>query len=294
MRVTNRMLHESSQRSLQATLGSMQRAQEQVITGRRITRPSDDPTDVTSAIKLQDGLDEVDQFLRNITTAERSLATAEAALDGATEVVQRAREIGVHAANGTLSAADRQRMAPEIEQLAKQLVALSSSRLGDQYVFSGFRTDTAPYGSPPAGSAAAGAYQGDAGTIVARVAPGVSVPVNVTADAAFGPALAALGQLHGELVAGAQVSGATIDAVDGGLEAVLAARATVGTRANRLEATRQSLDEIQLAGRRLLSDLVDIDLVEAVTELKQRETAYQAALAATSRLLGDTLFDYLR
>ena len=185
-------------------------------------------------------------------------------------------------------------MAIEIEGLTRQIVMLAGTKLGDRYVFSGFRTDVEPYAPPAAGTADAGPYLGDSGAILARVAPGMSIQVNVTADTAFGPALAALKQLHDELTAGTQVSGTTLTALDDALDSVITARSVLGTRANRLEATRESLSGIQFAGRRLLSELEDADLTEAVTELRERESVYHAALAATARILGETLFDHLR
>ena len=109
-----------------------------------------------------------------------------------------------------------------------------------------------------------------------------------------GGSLAALKQLHDELSAGTQVSGATLSLLDTGLDQLLASRATIGTRANTFATTRESLEAIQLGSRQLLSQLEDADLTEAVTELRQRETAYHAALAATARILDETLFDYLR
>ena len=45
---------------------------------------------------------------------------------------------------------------------------------------------------------------------------------------------------------------------------------------------------------RLKSDVEEVDVEEAVTELVSRQTAYQAAMLATSRVMGLTLADYLR
>ena len=38
----------------------------------------------------------------------------------------------------------------------------------------------------------------------------------------------------------------------------------------------------------------DVDLESAITELMTRQTAYQAAMLATSKVLGTSLTDYLR
>ena len=294
MRVTNRMIHENALRGLMQGAEGMQAARERVLDAKRLHRPSDDPIGVTNAIKLRDAMGEMDQFLRNIGAAERTLGAAETALSSATDIVQRARELAIQAANSWPSPGDRQLIAPEVEHLARQLASLASAKIGDAYLFSGFRTDVAPYAPPPPGSADAGAYLGDAGAVIARVSPGITLQVNVTADSAFGPALAALKQLHDELTAGTAVTPGTLVQLDAGLDAVLRTRAVVGARSNRLEGTRLALEDAQLAGRRLLSEVEDVDLAEAVTQLREREAVYQAALAATGRILGHSLFDYLR
>ena len=206
MRVTNRMIHENALRGLMQGAEGMQAARERVLDAKRLHRPSDDPIGVTNAIKLRDAMGEMDQFLRNIGAAERTLGAAETALSSATDIVQRARELAIQAANSWPSPGDRQLIAPEVEHLARQLASLASAKIGDAYLFSGFRTDVAPYAPPPPGSADAGAYLGDAGAVIARVSPGITLQVNVTADSAFGPALAALKQLHDELTAGTAVT----------------------------------------------------------------------------------------
>lgn len=294
MRITNRMMHDQALAGLQTNVEALARIQDQVVTLKRLVRPSDDPVAVRSAVKARDGLDEIEQFLRNIATAARSLDAADTALGAAGESVQRARELAIQGANGTLSASDRRTMAFEVEQLARQLVTHAGAKVGDQYLFSGFQTDTAPYVEAPPGSAAAGAYQGGTGTIVARIGPGTTMALNVTADTVFAPALAALAQMHAELSSGALVSAGTITMLDAGQSALLTGRSSIGTRANRLEETRNALEDNLLSARRLLSDLEDLDLAAAITELNARQTAYQMSLEINARIIQPSLIDHLR
>lgn len=294
MRITDRMLHDRALGSLNTNVAALARIQEQVASTKRLVRPSDDPADVRSAVKARDGLGEMEQFLRNITTAQRSVDASDTALASAGEAIQRARELAVRGANGTLSASDRQTMALEVEQLARQLVSHAGARAGDQYLFSGFQTGSAPYVEAPPGSAAVSAYGGDAGVVVARIAPGTTMTLNVTADTVFQPALDALAQMHAELVAGTPVSGGTIALLDTGQSALLAGRAQIGARANRLSEAQTTLEDNVLSARRLLSDLEDVDLAAAITELSQRMAVYQAALEVNAKIIQPSLLDHLR
>ncbi len=294
MRITNLMLHQQALASLATNVEALSRIQEQVSSSKRLLRPSDNPTDVRSAVQVRDALAELDQFLRNIATAERSTSAADTALGAAGDILQRARELAIQGANGTLSASDRATMASEVEQLARALVGQARTKVGDQYLFSGFQTATAPYTEAPAGSAAVSAYQGDGGAIVARIGPAATMVINLPADTTFGPALAALAQLHADLSAGMPVQAATINQLDAGQSVLLAGRALTGARANRLENTQVSLEDSVLSAQRLLSNLVDVDMTQAITELSQRQAVYQASLEVNARIIQPSLIDHLR
>ncbi|HWP63655.1 MAG TPA: flagellar hook-associated protein FlgL [Candidatus Binatia bacterium] len=288
MRVTQAMLHANALRALAANLAGLDRASERVATTRRLNRPSDDPADVRRAIKLADAMAEIEQYLRNVDAGDRLLGLADTVLGRVTEIVGRARELALAGANGSLSADDRTTIAREVRQLADQVVALAATKAGDTYIFSGLRTDVAPYAS------ATGPYQGDTGAILAWIGPGTSLPVNVVGSAVFDPVLGALDDLATELEGGGPVSGATLTALDGALTAVVDARAVVGARQNRLVLSRTALDDARLATERLRSMVEDADLAEAIGELSRREATYQAALGVTARVLSTSLIDYLR
>jgi flagellar hook-associated protein 3 FlgL len=288
MRVTDGMVRANALRLMGANASSLAATQEQVATTKRLNRPSDDPAQVREAVKLHDGIAELEQFTRNIDAGGRRLSTADDAMAAAGDVIQRAHELAIQGATGTLSATDRTNMALEVAQLADQLVQQTSTKLGDSYIFSGFKTDVPPYAS------LVGAYQGDAGAVMARISPGTTAQVNVTADTVFGPALTALAQMQAELTAGTPVSGDTISKLDAGQAALLAGRATVGAMQNRLDGTTDSLGQGIIAAKTLLSQLEDVDMTQAISELSQRQFTYQASLKVNAGILQTSLIDLLR
>jgi flagellar hook-associated protein 3 FlgL len=287
MRITNAMMSSRALRDLQVNYAGLAKAQEQVSTARKLNRASDDPAQARVAVKVRDSLSALAQHLRNIDTAQRATGTAETALSSAGDALIRLKELALQAANGTLSATDRHAMAAEVAQLSDQLVGLANTRNGEDYVFSGQRTRT------PAFPSAAAAYAGDASSLNARIAPGVTLATNVTGDVAFGPALAAVVGLQAELAAGAAPSGATLAALDGGLDAVLGARATIGAIVNRLDTTRIFVEASHDAATELLSDLEDADMAEVITSAAQRQAVYEAALSVNAKILRRSLVDEL-
>lgn len=292
MRVTQSMLYQSTVGSLQANLERLQKVSLEVSSTKRLNKPSDDPPDVRSSVKVRDGLAELQQYLRNIDTASRWVNAADTALGNAGDLLQRANEIAVQAANGSLSPSDRAAAASEVQQIAAALLQDASAKAGDQYIFSGFRVDRPPYAS--IAGATVTPYQGDTGVLVARIGADSTMQVNQTADTVFQPAFDALAQLHTDLTSGGPVQQTTIGQIQDGLTKLLDARAEAGARSNRLDETKNAQDGLVLDSKALLSQLEDVDMADAITELSQRQTTYEAALKVNSRVMQTSLLDYLR
>jgi flagellar hook-associated protein 3 FlgL len=67
-----------------------------------------------------------------------------------------------------------------------------------------------------------------------------------------------------------------------------------GARANRIIVQQQIYANLELATRENLSEKEDTDMVKALLELKSKETAYQAALAAAAKTMQLSLVDFLK
>ena len=287
MRITNSMMSTRALRDLQANYAGLAKVQEQVSSARKLNRASDDPAQARVAVKVRDNLNAIAQHLRNIDTAERATDTAETALSSAGDTVIRLKELAVQAANATVSSSDRQAIANEVTQLTQQLVGYANAKSGEDYIFSGQRTRTPAYAS------AGAAYAGDSNALNARIAPGVTLATNVTADVAFGPALAAAVQLGADLAAGSPPSAGVLTALDGSLDAILAARSRIGAVVNRLDSTRTFLESSQESSVKLLSDLEDADMAEVISQAAQRQAVYEAALSVNAKILRRSLVDEL-
>ena len=77
-------------------------------------------------------------------------------------------------------------------------------------------------------------------------------------------------------------------------DSVQVALGETGARVQQLELARSNAESLELGLKEYRSDLSEIDLEEAVTNLLSRQNAMQAALMSTSRLLNISLTDYLR
>ncbi len=292
MRVTESMIYSSTRNSLANDLSALVAITEKVSSTKQLNRPSDNPADVRSALGLRDTMSELNQFMRNIDQASSRVSSSDTALGSAGDLIQRANELAIQGANGTLNAGQRQSIAVEVAQLTEAMAHDASAKFGDQYLFSGFRVDRAPF--QVIGTGQVGTYQGDHGVVVARVGPGSTLQVNLAGDAVFQPALTALTQLQTDLNSGQPVQGSTITQISDALQTLLQARATVGARANRLDDAKTSQQALQTSYQSLLSQLEDTDMLSAITEMTKRQTTYQASLAVSAKVMQTSLIDYLR
>jgi len=64
--------------------------------------------------------------------------------------------------------------------------------------------------------------------------------------------------------------------------------------AERIEQSAQAADDAKMSLTNNLSSIENADLAETTVHLKLQEVAYQAALAATSRVMQPSLLDFLR
>lgn len=142
MRITNNMLINNMINYIGSNLTRMDKYQNQLATGKKISVPSDDPVVAARALKLRTDVAEINQYQSNVKDAQSWLDITEDSLAKIGDVMQRARELTVQAANGTNAADDTQKIEAEVKQLRTQLVQLGNSTYAGRYIFSGYKTDT--------------------------------------------------------------------------------------------------------------------------------------------------------
>ncbi len=87
--------------------------------------------------------------------------------------------------------------------------------------------------------------------------------------------------------------GVSIGTIDAHLENVLAVRAEVGSKINRLELVQKRLENAEISLTKLLSSTQDVDMAETIMDLKNQENVYNASLAGGARIIQPTLVDFL-
>lgn len=140
-RVTQSMLSSNSLRHISEGYKRMGKLEEQLNTGKKITRPSDDPVTAMKGMRYRSEVTEVKQFLdRNLAEVYNWMDNTDTVLDKVTQSVQRIRELTLQAANDSYETNQRNSIATEIDQIIEHIGSLANTKVNNKYIFNG--TDT--------------------------------------------------------------------------------------------------------------------------------------------------------
>lgn len=145
MRITTKELHRNMLYVINDRYSDLASLQNQMSTGKRLHRPSDDPVDVANTLKLRTKSTELQQFKKNINDGLAFMGVTETAMESMNTLMQRVRELSIEAASDTLSTDERAYVNDEVAQLFKQCIALINTQYKGDYIFNGTQTKIPPY-----------------------------------------------------------------------------------------------------------------------------------------------------
>ena len=294
-RVTQSMLTDHSLTRLQGGLTKLSEIQEHLSTGRVLNRPSDNPADAGAAMRLRSAVGAQQQYARNAEDGQGWLGTLDTTLATAGDVVRRARELAQQGANATAGPQAREALATEVDQIRAGLLSTANATYLDRPVLGGTTAGRVAFAE--AGGVVT--FSGDSNPVNRTVADGAVVDVALAGPAAFGADgdnvfdhLSALSTaLRSGDVAGIRTG---LDALEADGNRIVVARAAVGARTVRVEQAALRAGDTELSLTSSLAEIESADLPRTMVELQMQEVAYQAALAATARVLQPSLVDFLR
>lgn len=293
MRITNNLLQREAIAGFQHNLREMHRAYKQASSGLRFERPSEDPVATGATMRTDGRLRALEQYRRNIGLARSRLSAEEDVLDQVTDLLTRAKTLAVANAGDTANAQTREAARLEVEQLMATAVQLGNTTFQGSYLFGGQHADTPPFAAdgtfdvdrPPLGERP---VETSSGQLIATTHDGQTIFVDSQVFAALQELSAALAANDGAAI---RSSITTLDAAFSATQNLLG---EVGARVNALEVAETNVEAWSLHLQTFRSDLTEIELDEAIARLVNRQTAYEAALLANSRILQTSLTDYLR
>lgn len=298
VRVTQNMLNNNMLRNLHKSMGNMDNLQQQLSSGSKINKPSDDPVVAARGMFYRSSLMENEQYKRNVDEAQSWMDMTDSTMDEMGNILKRIRELLVYSGDGAISPDDLKAMGSEVEELKKHMGTLANQQINGKYIFAGTDTNKPPYDATA--KAGAGDFVStNSSPINLEVSQGVFVTSNINAQNLFNfpdnnnNMFTVLNNIINELKAGNSATQFQT-AIDNQYNQLLAERASLGASVNRVELIAERLDTQEVSITGLMSKNEDADMSKVITDLKTQESVHNAALGAGARIIQPTLLDFLR
>lgn len=283
----------------------MNKYMDQLSTGKKINRPSDDPVIAMKGMSYRTEVANVDQFKRNISEMHTWMDTSDDTLNETTQILNRLRDLSVQGSNGTYEENQRAAIAKEVDQLKAQLMEAANTKVNNKFIFNGTQTTGVPDGADlkkpvtvdGAGNTVVNLDAVDYNPVMLEVTPGTRLqanvnPTNVFTQDLFDDITAFSEALQSDVPD--QDLDQYIAVIDGHIDNTVSERADLGARQNRVELIESRLEGQSIAARSMMSANEDAEIEEVIMNLTTQEAVHRAALSAGSRVIQPTLLDFLR
>ncbi|MBA4373174.1 MAG: flagellar hook-associated protein 3 [Thermodesulfovibrio sp.] len=214
MRVTEQMQSNMIRLSLQNSVDELARSNNQLMSGKKAEKPSDDVLGTVLAMDYRVSLSAIEQFKSNIDLANVQISFSTTTIESVSETLTSLYGL-VRTGSNTLTTDQKISYSQQAEQWRDMLLDFSNNKLGGKYIFSGYQTGQPAFAANPAAPALPLTYDynGDNGSFRIPIDKGVTVPVNIQGSRAFSPSLPA--NLPTALGDGTVISYASVPDVSG-------------------------------------------------------------------------------
>jgi len=183
MPISTKTFNEQAIRGIARLTEQANAYQEQIATGKKDLRPSQDPVAAARLASVKDLEADVGRFTDNIGAAKTRLGLADTVLESVQTIMIRANELAIQAANGTNSQLDRQAIRAEIDQLRESMIGLANTADDrGQALFGGFVMRDTPFVKDRTGAVT---YAGDSGQSAVLAADGLMLATGISGADAF-------------------------------------------------------------------------------------------------------------
>lgn len=322
MRVTNQMMSKGFLRNLNRSQTHMKTINNQLTSGKEISRPSDNPYKVARSMQLNSDMKAAIQYKENIKDTSNWLDTTDTALQQVEKSFQRVRELMVSAGSASYGEDEKRAIKDEINEKVNEVAQILNTTFDGKYIFGGTKVNSKPILSEKNGTGNDLYYSDNLGNKITdltdnvflkqigssldvEISQGVTMKYNVTASEVLnfkdknGNQIDAMGLLK-DIMANLETTGSATDLlgsnmkdVDATIANILKLTSEVGAKQNRMESALEQNDEQIYNLKDILSKTEDIDFAEKTMEMTMAQTIYTAALQVSAKVIQPSLLDFL-
>jgi len=297
MRMTAASVYRDSIASMERTSQRLLEFQEQVQSGKRINRPSDDPDGLAAAIGERAEVAAIEQYTRTGDSVTSRLTVLDTALNDIIDRLTLAQSTIVGAQGSQKTDGEREAAARTLDGVKQALLADLNTSFRGTHVFAGADSIDPPF--MMTGSVVS-AYQGSTQEVAVDLDQTHSATIGIDGSvisqgSAASDVFTVLDTAMAAARSGDAVAlGQALTDIEAVFERATLVQTRVGTTLSSMESLKGALSDRRLATKARIAKLEDADLATAITGMTQADAAYRASLAATSRITQLSLMDYLK
>lgn len=307
IRVTGQSQTASTIANIQRQTAGQAKYQNQVASGLRVERPSDDPTAFPALARAKaDGL-RLAAFGQTMTDATTTLNEGVSALGEVSAVLTQAKQIAIEGADATTDQNGAEALARQVDSLLQRALTAANAQSNGRSLFGGTATTTAPFQTvtDPTGLVTGVTYTGADERGRALIGPNQTVDTQFVGSEVFqqpgGDLFQTLIGLRDDLRNTALTGSARSAAINARLGQVDATRTAIGDATAEqgsnlvtLEALSARASDLKLTADIKVGDLGSTDYAEAVVRMQEQKTSLEATLSVAAKLLQPSLLDFIR
>ncbi|MEI8377019.1 MAG: flagellar hook-associated protein FlgL [bacterium] len=286
----------------------------QYSTQKKINNLSDDPLSLTNLFDAKNNLSRIDVYNKSIDINIAEMDVCETTLDQVNKEMQRVFQLTTQAANEINSSGSTTAIANEIESILAHVVTLANTTYEGKYIFSGANINTPAYSVSGDDYTYKGTRDADGQNVKVQVNNNLIMSLGENGDNIFGEyyvngagvqvSTGPIGHIKELLKDLKPVPPATtanfagirakIDVFTKDSDNVTYYRTQYGTNISSLEKAKEQLSQQKISTDTLRSRIEDADLVETASKMQYQEFALQASLQSSTKIIQNSLLNFLK
>ncbi len=301
MRVTQKIIFDDFVRDITKNRSEMAGLQAALSSGKEVRLPSHNPVSFQRSRIIEDDIRKQQQYQDNINSGLRQARLAQDSLHNVIDNLIDIKGILTKGATGTTGETARESMAEEISGIRDNVMSTLNISSGDRYLFAGTNSGEMPFEKvhdPEAPEPMQVVNHSNDTPLKIQAGDGVFLDVSVTGtdlcDSDAGDMFEIISDIEQALRDNdREALGDMLGDMDKLIDHVSIVTSRLGNNINRMEFMFEQYESSRIVMKGDVSELVDTDFAQAFSDMQQKQISFEAAMAVHSRMIYNTLLDYL-
>jgi flagellar hook-associated protein 3 FlgL len=299
MRITDRVLASTLNSNLAAATERVYEMEQKVLTGKILTKPSDNPVDAASSLLFRSRLNDTAQYQRNITQSRNNLNQTNTALSALSDIIDKVNTAATSGASGFNTTGEQTSVVQQVNEYLDELVTIANSESNGIYILGGTNNDIPPYQAVrnAAGEIIDVKTTGSGGDINTQIGEDIYVKSNINGEDIFEKdrnLFSLVIKIRDDIRAdNAEGLRGDLMQISSSMENLITTQSIVGSRLNRLTAAESRAEKDAVNFKNYISNIEDADPAKAILDYQMELAALQSSQQASARLLNQSLLDFM-